>query len=307
MVSVGCKIFNPSPTGTVDPPPKMGAAPKADELVSYLNHNAQMVTSLEAQKVVITAKQADEAPIDLADSLVAYQKPTRPGMHPSFRLEAYMLGNMEVNLGSNSDEFWYWIKRSPYPYVYHCAYSEYPKVAARGAMPFPIQPEWVVEALGVAEYDPSLKFELRESKTTYDLIQRTKSASGDEMVKVIAFHKEQRPGKSQVAGYILYKTTGNAKAPYETICTAAIEDSEVVPVGGGKSAVLPTKIRLKCPKEKAELVVNLGKVQVNQPFPQERVNVLFTRRTLSGYKSYDLARGTLDTGGDVRQAGGYKP
>jgi len=175
-------------------------------------------------------------------------------------------------------------------------------------MPFPIQPEWVVEALGVAEYDATQKFELRESKTTFDLIQRTRSASGEDVVKVIAFHKEHHPGKSQVAGYILYRPTGNAKNPYETICTAAIEDSDVVAIGGGKSAVLPSKIRLKCPKEKAELLVNMGKMQVNGSFSPERMDVLFTRRTLNNYKSFDLAKGELDRpAGDLRQAGGYKP
>jgi hypothetical protein len=298
-ISLGCKTFGPSPDPA--PSPKWTGAPKADDLVAYLNRNAQPVTSIEAKDALVTAKQTGEQPIDLT-SYLACQKGATPGTPPNFRLQGQLFGNSEVDIGSNSQEFWFWIKRSgPQPVVYHCSYADFPEVAKRGAMPFPVQPEWVVEALGMAEYDPKTKFEVRESKDTYDLIQRIKSPKGGELVKVIAFHKTQRPGTSQVAAYILYEP--DAKGAYQTICTAKIEDSRTV-VAGGKSVVLPAKVRLNCPREKVELIIDLGKTQVNVPFDQERTSVLFTRRQLNSYKSYDLARGPDAPASGVRPAGG---
>src|SRR5262249_23011997 len=100
-LSLGCKLFNPTPDRGGDGP-KLTAAPKAEELVGYLNRNAQLVSSIEAKSVNIHAKQGDEAPIDLAESLIAYQKPARPGARPNFRMQAEMFGAAEVDVGSNS-------------------------------------------------------------------------------------------------------------------------------------------------------------------------------------------------------------
>jgi hypothetical protein len=301
-LSTGCKLFNPGPAPDPATKTTWATAPKADDLVAYLNRNAQPVTSIEAKDALVTAKQNGESPIDLT-SYLACQKGARPGTPPNFRLQSYVVGNEEVDIGSNSQEFWFWIKRAPQPYVYHCAYADYPDVAKRGAMPFPFQPEWVVEALGMAEYDPKAKYEVRESKATYDLVLRSRSAKGNEVVKVVAFHKSPRAGQSQVAAYILYEP--DAKNQLQTVCSAVVEDSQAV-TAGGKTVVLPVKVRLSYPKEKAELTINLGKTKVNQPFGQTDANVLFTRQTLNSYKSYDLARGPDAPASGIRPAGGVQ-
>jgi hypothetical protein len=305
MLSLGCGPFNKSNTSPIEQPKAWSTAtPKAVDLVAYLNQNAQALQSVESKKVFISAKQENEN-VGL-EGFLACQKAARPGTPPNFRMQALALGSPEVDIGSNSEEFWFWIKRSgPQPMVYHCAYTDFPKVAAAGRMPFPVQPEWVVEALGMAEYDRSAKYEMNESKNTYDLVQRVRSPKGDEVVKVIAFHKPHRATGSQVAGYILYETTNDAKHPYREICSAVIEDSRVVPIGGGKSAVLPSKVRLTCPKEKMVLTMELEQVQANVAFDQERTATLFTRQTLNNYKSYDLARGPDDPASGVRPAGGW--
>jgi hypothetical protein len=302
-LSAGCKLFNPSPAPDAGVKTTAWAtAPKADDLLAYLNRNAQPVTSVEAAHALVTVKQNNESPLDL-ESYLACQKGARPGTPPNFRLQSFVVGNEEVDIGSNNQEFWFWIKRAPQPYVYHCAYADYPDVAKRGAMPFPVQPEWVVEALGMAEYDPKTKYEVNESKATYDLVQRVRSPRGNEMAKVIAFHKSPHAGQSQVAAYILYEADEKGKYPKDPICYARVDDSQAV-VAGGKTVVLPTKVTINCPREKVELVITLGKTKVNQPFQQPDANILFTRRTLNNYKSYDLARGLDAAAGGVRPAGG---
>ncbi|HKI34774.1 MAG TPA: hypothetical protein VKA46_23155 [Gemmataceae bacterium] len=304
-LSLGCTPFKTGPAVIDDGKTWGAAAPKPADLVAYLNQNGQALRSVEAKSVFISAKQDNET-IGGLEGFLACQKAAKPGTPPNFRLQALALGSPEVDIGSNSEEFWFWIKRSgPQPMVYHCAYADYPKVAASGRMPFPIQPEWVVEALGMAEYDRNGKYEMNESKATYDLVQRTRSAKGDEVVKVIAFHKPHHAGGSQVAAYILYETTNDAKHPYRELCSAVIEESKVVPVGSGKNAVLPTKVRLTCPKEKMVLTMELDKVQANVAFDQERITTLFTRQTLNNYKSYDLARGPDAPASSVRPAGGW--
>ena len=181
VLSSGCGPFvNNKGGGTVaDTTPRWGGTPKPEQLVATLNQNSQMLTSLEAKKVFMTARQNNEH-VGGLEGFLACQKAGRPGTPPNFRLQADLLGTPRVDVGSNSDEFWFFIKDPARPYVvYYCSYADYPKVAARGAMPFPVQPEWVVEALGMAEYDPHQKYEVNDkNKDTYDLIQRTRSARG---------------------------------------------------------------------------------------------------------------------------------
>jgi hypothetical protein len=303
-LSLGCDKFRP-------PEPVAGPGvttrwvsnpPRADELVGSLNRNSQVLTSIEAKDAYIKAKQGDEA-IDLV-SYVACQRGARPGTPPNFRLQCYVVGNSEVDIGSNSQEFWYWIKRAPQPYVFHCSYADYPEVAKRGSMPFPFQPEWVVEALGMAEYSPTAKYEVStQAKDTFDLVQRTRSPRGNDVVKVVAFHKAPRPGQSPVAAHIVYE--GDAKGKLQVVCSAVVEESRAVPTGNGKTAIVPTRVRLSCPREKMEMTIDLGKVQPNAYFDQNRVSDLFTRKTLQNYKSYDLARGLDTPASELRPAGGF--
>jgi hypothetical protein len=303
-LSLGCGPFNKTASMTDAPPAKWaGGPPKPDQLVAYLNQNAQAVRSIEAKKVFMTARQNNEH-VGGLEGFLACQKGARPGVPPNFRLQAYIFETSEVDIGSNSDEFWFWIKRAPQPYVFYCSYADYPNVAKGGRMPFPFQPEWVVEALGMAEYDATAKYEVNEAKETYDLVQRTKSARGDELVKVVAFHKKPRPGASWVAAYMLYEPTNNSKKPYNELCAAVIEDSQAIPVAGGKTAVMPSKVRLRCQREDMELTMELGKVQTNVAFEPERSRFLFTRQSLKNLQSYDLARGLDAPASGVRPAGG---
>jgi hypothetical protein len=305
-LSPGCNTFNPNKGGgggTADVTPRWTGTPKPEQLVAVLNQNAQVITSFEAKDAFIKAKQ-DRDEFGLATYL-ACQKSAKPGTPPNFRLQGQVLGNDEVDIGANSEEFWFWIKRGG-PYVYHCSHADYKAIAARGTMPFPVQPEWVAEALGMMEYDPKTKWEVDDrSSKTYNLIDRTSSPNGD-VAKVIAFHKSPRPGTFPVAMYVLNQYDP-AKKQWQTLCSAVVTDSQVVQVGGGRTAVLPREVRLTCPREKMEMTIDLGKLAMNVPFDQDRSRALFTRQSLRNIKSYDLARSRPDEpAGDVRPAGGIQ-
>ena len=90
----------------------------------------------------------------------------------NFRLSAKALGNTAADLGSNDREFWFWISKNEPPYLYHCSYEDY----ARGVrMPLPFQPDWIVEALGVGEYDPAKNYRVVPSGAGVDLVEETTS------------------------------------------------------------------------------------------------------------------------------------
>ena len=60
----------------------------------------------------------------------------------------------EVDLGSNDQLFWFWIKRNQPPAVYVCRHDQFPTSRARQMIP--IDPNWLVEALGTLVLDSQL-------------------------------------------------------------------------------------------------------------------------------------------------------
>src|SRR2546423_13376585 len=97
---------------TAAPPPR---TPTVPELVRYLNTNAQNVQSVQAS--VDMDAQQDRQPVSLGGFL-ACQKPR------NFRLKAKVMSQPAVDIGSNDDEFWYWINKNDPPYVFHCTYRD---------------------------------------------------------------------------------------------------------------------------------------------------------------------------------------
>ena len=115
----------------------------AEQMVAYLNDNARRLQTIQCNQVAIDSKQGSQN-IPGLDGLLVVQKPRQ------FRLKAKVLGQPAVDLGSNQQEFWYWIsKAEPVPYVFHCDYQSMDRGQVR--MPIPIQPEMILAAMGISE------------------------------------------------------------------------------------------------------------------------------------------------------------
>jgi hypothetical protein len=256
--------------------------PTAEQLVRYLNANADRVQSLECRQVFLDAKQGNQA-VGL-DALIACQKPR------DFRMVGRVAGSPEVDLGSNGDEFWYWIRRAEPAYLYHCSYQDF----SRGVrMPFPFQPEWIIEALGIAHYDENKKYEVVETQNTYELVERTTSPQGQPVRKVTIFRRGQSgSGGPQLIAHALQDGQGRE------ICSARILETQYDQASG---AVLPKRVHLAWPQEKIEMKMKLDGVSVGQIEPQ-RASGLFSRANLTSVPGYDLARGP--DAGTVQRAGG---
>jgi hypothetical protein len=221
---------------------------------------------------------------------LACQKPK------NFRMQAEALGKTEADIGSNDQEFWYWIARGD-PYLIHCSYRDLENGVR---IPFPFQPEWVMEALGMSEYDPNQPYEVSNHGTTYWLVQNTKNAQGQRVRKVTVFNKQET--RVQVPEHILMDAAGQKE-----ICKAQIIEAEPVARGAGGGVVLPRRIVFTYPAERLTLKMTLwhraDDVVLNPQFDPGLVKTLFTRPSLSGVANYDLARGPQATN-QVSPAGG---
>ncbi|NBY01078.1 MAG: hypothetical protein EBQ87_03710, partial [Planctomycetes bacterium] len=241
-----------------------GETPTSQQLVAYLNNNGQRVQAIQCNQVSIDAKQGNQTAPGL-DGLMVCQKPR------NFRLKAKVIGQPAVDIGSNNQEFWYWISKvEPVPYVFHCNYDELEKGNVR--LPFPFHPDMIVSALGMGEYDPSKQYEVKVSQQNVELVEPVANYQGKQVRKSTVFlRKALSQGKYQVAGHILRDVQGRE------ICNATVYEVQQSKETG---AILPQRIKIIWPEEKMEMVLRLNDMQVTTVTP-DRAERLFSRGDLS--------------------------
>ena len=212
----------------------------------------------------------------------------------NFRLVATVLGNTQADLGSNDQEFWYWIAKAEPPYLVHCSYADLANRARPIELPFPFQPEWVMEALGMAEYDPAGEYVVTNSKGTLQLMQRSVSPQGLPVRKVTVFDA-RRNARVRVMAHLLQDEQG------KEICSAYINDVQVI---GG--VAVPTKIILRWPAQRLEMKMKLNGPLLNQ-LDQANTGGYFTRPTIANVQAYDLAHGPDGAATQLSPTGGAVP
>ncbi len=113
-----------------------------DDFVAEHNRNAENVQTLEAQRLAIHA-MIGRHPANV-NGRMALERPR------NFKLELSSFGTTKADIGSNDEEFWYWLSNKEQPYVYWCNYAD----VETSSLAVTYQPEWIVEALGLRPIPP---------------------------------------------------------------------------------------------------------------------------------------------------------
>jgi hypothetical protein len=275
----GCNIFRarPEPPDAKAPVVPTGAVgkPTPEQLVSYLNSQASNLHSIESHDLQIDVR-APGVSVNLDGGSLMCQKPRY------FRLTGKKLGMQQVLVGSNKDRFWFYVKQDPSDALYHCSYTDFEKGAVD--LPFPFEPEWVLEALGMSEITPSKSMKVDEDKTTYRLIEET-TLRGKQVRKVTIFYKGNARGdQPQVKSRTLYDSQD------KVICAATIKTVTRIPLERGPNVkpvyvVCPQIVKLEWPAQQTELILDLGRMKVN-----ERLSMEAFQMPHLGSRQVDLGR-----------------
>ncbi len=287
--AVGCNHwpYRPNPDAATQVGLFKGSAePSAAQLVAYLNDNSQKVSGLQCATVTIDAKQGNSQPIGM-DAIMACEKSR------DFRMKAKVAGQNVADFGSNQDEFWYYISKADPPYVVHGKYADMKNAAA--TLPIPFQPDLVIAALGIGEYDPNAKYEVRSSKetNTVELIEPSVSIQGKPVWKVTVFNRGPiTASRPLVLAYLLKDEKG------KDIAIARVLSTEVDPK---TKAVLPRSLNLTLvtdrPDEKVEMKMTFTDLKV-VAFDNESRGRLFSLSDVivGGRQGFDLVSGRPDGG-----------
>ena len=281
--------------------PASREVPTAAQLVSYLDENSSRLHCISCPDLHLTAAQGIKA-FGLRGQMVCQQP-------RCFRMNASILGKEEVDLGSNQEEFWYWVRMGD-PYQIHCSYKDMEEGRVK-RMPFPFQPDWIMDALGMGHYGPPERYQLVEKPETLELIEKVRSPQGIPVRKVIVVRR--RPvllpkGTNlcppQVMAFLLLDDrTG------KEICSAHIEQAQLIPSANdpaNKGAMLPREMVLRWPDApggKISLTMRLDTVTAKTDYPPNFP--AFVRRPLQGVPGFDLASGRVDGQPSSLQRAGF--
>ena len=298
LLLTGCEwLSRNKPNHPANPPGDRAAAPPtAEQLVSYLNKQADRISVIESTDITLVA-HVDKKRMPGLTGFMVCEKPR------NFRLAGDALSTQYVDIGSNGEQFWFWVKDGDAP-LYYCSYNDY----ERGVkLPLPFQPEWVVEALGMAKYDPNKPYSVKVNGGNYELVEET-TVQGQPVRKITVF-------ASQVADETYPRVTGHIiqdARTGRTICHATIRRvrwANYRTAEGEARVSFPSDVLLEWPDEKLSMTMKIDKATINQKITEEAGRRYFTLPNWPGIKAIDLARyqpSGSPTSRDVRQAGGYR-
>jgi hypothetical protein len=249
-------------------PRTLPEAATLDEIVGGINGNTAKVQSLQATQATVSLPGAPAL-----RSNVAVQSPRR------LRLIAYgpLGGGPELDLGSNDELFWLWIRQNQPPTMFVGRHDQFAMSNARQIMP--VEPEWLLEAVGLAKIDTTLPIEGPTPVGNLRLqIRSHQSGMLGDLTKVTVIDAWD----GTVLEQHLYDPQG------QRLATAITRNYKRDPQSG---AALPKSIEVQWPTAGVSFHLDVSDWLVNTIAPDNMA--LWTKPVYQGYPERDLADPSL--------------
>ncbi|MDA7978561.1 MAG: hypothetical protein MPJ50_07300 [Pirellulales bacterium] len=266
LSSGGCQWFrqmlNPRPQLIVDENPNFS------QVANIVNQNSARVVSLQSNSARIGSSQM---PATLNANL-ALRRDRR------FRLKAdFALSGTEVDLGSNDDLFWVWIRRGDPKALYFCRHDQFHQSNAQSILP--VQTDWLIEAFGLTTFDPNQNYLGPEpvGRNRLRLTSLVQTPQGP-MSKVTVV--DARYG--DVLEQHLYD--GNQ----QLVASALTSDHRGYALQDNTQVYLPHEVQLEFPKTNMTLTISVSSYEINQIGADANL-ALWKMPNIPGYPLVDLA------------------
>jgi hypothetical protein len=237
------------------------APPTADDIVRAVNSNAAPIRQLSTDSASVTAAGFPPLRANLA-----FERPQR------FRLRASLIGP-ELDVGSNEELFWMWVKHSPEPGVYYARHDQFANSPARQL--FPLDPSLVVDSFGLLQLDPLAAYDAPRDLGDQKVEIRTRiPAPEGDLTRVIVVHDRH----GWVLEQRLFDTSGR------NIATALASEHRHYPEAG---VSLPHRLEVRLPAAQLNFTINVRNFRVNQL--DGNPSQLWTLPQMEGYPLVNIA------------------
>jgi hypothetical protein len=220
--------------------PVLPPSPTLEQVIDVVNRNSSQIQSFSTNRASVSGPGMPSL-----SASVAFERQRR------FRLRAGTgLTGTEIDVGSNDELFWVWMRRNQPPAIYYCRHDRFAASPARLSMPF--EPSWLIEALGVTAFDPALPhqgpYPLPDGKLQIRTIRDTPEGP---LTKITILDGSQ--------GWVLEQHVFDAQRRLLASSTASGHRRD--PLSG---LILPTVVNINCPPAKLTMRIDLGNVEINR-------------------------------------------
>ncbi len=215
-------------------------SPTLEQVIDVVNRNSSQIRSFSTNHASLSGPGFPSL-----GASVAFERPRR------FRLRAGTgLTGTEIDLGSNDELFWFWMRRNQPPAIYYCRHDQFATSQARLTTPF--EPGWLIEALGVMEFDPALPHQgpqpLPDERLRIDAIRNTPEGP---LTKITIIDSSQ--------GWVLEQHLFDARQ--QLLASSVASGHRRDPLSG---LIMPTAVSINCPPSKLAMRMELGNVEINR-------------------------------------------
>lgn len=289
--AVGCKWLDDM-RGRTDHPRGTGKLPEvtAPQLVGYLNDRASRLQSIEYARVHVRCQEG-LLPLPMLDGQLACAQPR------NFRMKVDK-ANADVDLGSNPDQFWVYVKvPTEKPMFVFASHSDFE--AGRAKLPggIPFEPDWVMQAFGMLNFPPNQPYtvEVNDRDRLYILRWTATTPTGHQVIKEVLFDGDSATGnRPQVKKHLIRDARSKKVITYAEIKSAQTVQVGTDPATGYPLAIqYPTRVVLRWEEQKFEMDLTLERATVNQPIADDPQRRLFVRPTNKSTPALNLAEYTF--------------
>jgi hypothetical protein len=163
------------PPAAIQAPQVFYGQPTLEQVVGQLNANTARVAYLASDSASVSVGGGMLPPLRASLSL-------QPPARLRFRAETPLTGT-EMDLGSNDELFWIWIRRNRPSAVYFARHDQFQN--SQLGQILPIQPQWLSETLGLIRLVPTDQIEGPYSRASGLMELRIRDTTGQGSTKIV--------------------------------------------------------------------------------------------------------------------------
>ncbi|MCH2115010.1 MAG: hypothetical protein MK171_08890 [Pirellulales bacterium] len=247
-------------------PEVLTAGASLEQVIAAVNHNSARVQSYQTEDASISVHGLTGVPA--LRGHIAMQRPSRLRLVAS---AGFAFAGREFDLGSNDELFWFWVKRNDPPAFYFSRHDQFVDSAAQQVMP--IDPQWLIDALGLSQFSTSDQHEgpLPRRDGTLEIRSMMQTRTG-QMTKSTVIDSR----RAWVLEQHIYDASG------ALLASATARSHRYYPELG---ASLPQTVDINLPAAQLALSIDVGTVRMNTLSANSE---LWSLPAISGYPQIDL-------------------